>query len=60
MSKREITSKDLKDPYNRIMNAAEAGRGVRLTADEVWKMHLDGAIADHATHLVEKANGREH
>ena len=36
------------DPYNRIMRAAKRDRGVRLTADEVWALHLDDAIATRA------------
>ena len=35
-------------PYQRIMLAAKRGTGVRLTADEVWQMSNDTAIADRA------------
>jgi len=39
------------DAYVRIMRAAEKGKGVVLSADEVWLMHLDDAIATHAAFL---------
>ncbi len=32
-------------PYQRIMRAAESGRGVHLSPDEVWAMSQDDAIA---------------
>lgn len=31
-------------PYQRIMRAAEKGRGVRLSADDVRRMAMDHAI----------------
>lgn len=34
--------------YRRIMREAERGRGVRLSPDEVWALHLDSAVADGA------------
>ena len=35
-------------PYQRIVRAAKVGAGVRLTADEVWKMARDTAILQRA------------
>jgi hypothetical protein len=35
-------------PYQRIMRAATKGRGVRLSADEVWTLSMDGAIETRA------------
>jgi hypothetical protein len=34
--------------YRRIMKAAKAGRGVRLSVDEVWAISQDDAIATPA------------
>ncbi|SFI15063.1 hypothetical protein [Albimonas pacifica] len=48
----------LNDPYNRIMRAAKAGKGVRLSADEVWDLHLDDAIATRAHFLQEEEEAR--
>ena len=36
-------------PHQRIMRAAEKGRGLRLTADEVHALSMDGAIETCAT-----------
>ena len=33
-----------RDPYRAILNAAEKGRGLRLTADEVFALSRDSAI----------------
>lgn len=35
-------------PWQRIYRAGEAGRGVRLSADEVSELARDGAIRDRA------------
>lgn len=35
-------------PYRRIMEAAKAGRGIRLTAEEVWELSRDDAIERRA------------
>ena len=35
-------------PWQRIRDAAEKGTGVRLTADEVSRLGLDGTIMDRA------------
>lgn len=35
-------------PYERIMRAAKAGRGVRLSADDVTILSIDRAVADAA------------
>ena len=32
-------------PHQRIMDAARRGAGLRLTADEVWELSQDDAIA---------------
>lgn len=40
------------DPYNRIRRAAAAGRGVRLSADEVRALWLDDAIEMRAAVLL--------
>ena len=32
-------------PYQRIMRAAQAGRGVRLSAEDCWAMSRDDAIS---------------
>lgn len=39
-------------PYVRIMYAAERGKGVVLSASEVWDMHLDDAISTHAANRI--------
>lgn len=39
-----MTIKWSKTPYQRIMEAAHEGRGIRLSASEVGKMSLDSAI----------------
>lgn len=45
----------LADPYVRIMVAAMHGRGVHLSADEVWDLKMDDAIATNATNVLERA-----
>ena len=40
------------NPYERILRAAQAGRGVRLTADEAWELAQDGAIQARAEVLA--------
>lgn len=35
-------------PYQRIMNAAKRGTGLRLSAKEVWQLSYDTAISDAA------------
>jgi hypothetical protein len=35
-------------PYQRILRAAPAGRGVRLSADDVWRLAQDDAIRARA------------
>lgn len=37
------------DPYIRILWAAKRGQGITLSADEVWHMSLDDAIATAAS-----------
>jgi hypothetical protein len=37
-----------RDPYNRIVAAAKAGRGVRLTPDECWLLMHDDAVSTTA------------
>lgn len=39
---------DLLTPHQRIMRAAKAGKGVRLSADEVFALSLDDAISSAA------------
>lgn len=41
----ETASKARLTPYQKIMRAAKLGRGVRLTADEVFEMSMDDAIS---------------
>lgn len=36
-------------PWQKIVRAAKAGRGLRLTADEVFKLFMDDAIETKAT-----------
>ena len=48
----KLPRKKRRNPYVRIMAAAETGRGVRLKPDEVWAMSLDTAIATHANHVL--------
>mgnify|MGYP000296510414 CR=1 FL=1 len=37
-------------PYQRIMREAQRGRGVRLSADDVWALSFDDAISTRASH----------
>lgn len=37
------------NPWQKIMRAAERGTGLRLTADEVWRLSKDDAIEQAAT-----------
>lgn len=37
-------------PWQRILRAAQAGHGLRLTADEVFMLAQDSAIAARAVH----------
>jgi hypothetical protein len=39
------------DPCVRIMQAAKRGKGVVLSASEVWDMHLDDAISTRAAYV---------
>lgn len=39
------------NPYLRIMRAAAKGKGVKLSAEEVWHLSHDSAIATVATNL---------
>ncbi len=45
MAKAKVRQRRQVTPYMRIMRAAEAGRGLRLTADEVAAMSIDDAIS---------------
>ena len=42
-----------RDPYNRIVRAWQMGCGVRLSADEVQGLSVDGAIEQRASDLLE-------
>jgi len=37
------------DPWQKIMRAAKRETGLRLTADEVWRLSCDDAIREAAT-----------
>ena len=52
MAKRKLT------PYQRIMRNAEKDRGVVLTADEVYELSQDDAIATRAV-LEDEANATD-
>ena len=46
---------NMKSPYQKIVMAAKAGRGVRLSAKECFEMAMDTAIRD----LAENDDERE-
>lgn len=37
-------------PWQKITRAAKRGRGIRLSADEVWRLSMDDAISTVAEH----------
>lgn len=47
-----------KTPYQRIMKAAKEGRGVNLSAEEVFNMSMDHAIYEAAANDDETDAGR--
>ena len=47
-----------RNAYRRILRAAEAGRGVRLSAEEIAYMSLDDAI-ETAANFIEDAGAKE-
>jgi hypothetical protein len=44
-----------RDIYRAIMIAAANGRGLHLTADEVWELRMDDAIATRANNTISEA-----
>jgi len=42
------------DPYNRILEAAKAGKGVRLSAEEAHALSFDDAIVQAAWNIKEE------
>ena len=49
-------------PHQKIMRAAAAGKGLRLSSDEVWYLSCDGAIetrADWDDHPEDEATDRD-
>ena len=45
---RLVSFLDFPTPYQRIIRAAKKGKGIRLTADEVFQMSRDDAIHTRA------------
>ena len=43
--------------YQRIINAAHAGKGLRLTAKDAWALSMDDAIATAASNDWEAQGG---
>jgi hypothetical protein len=46
-----------RNPWIAIMVAAANGRGLHLSADEVFALSMDGAIAACATNDIDRAGG---
>lgn len=50
-----MTTRQPRDIYRAIMIAAANGRGLRLSADEVFNLSMDGAIGTRAANTISDA-----
>lgn len=54
----DCRAKRRKTPHQRIMDAAAAGRGMRLSVDEVWSLSQDDAIRQCAINDTDGTDDR--